>query len=172
VRLPHGRELLEILPLGDLYTIYQEHERLHVFAQKGRVCVSCGRVGTLLVVSKELERTASRKRGSIGREHVDLYTDDFVLMTVDHIIPYSISKDDTDANKQPMCDPCNSSKGNKPITNEQLSLHRKNAKPQLAGVEILRTLVDNIHRLNGDDAWLGEKGSNLPITGQSRAPYH
>lgn len=150
MRIPHGRELLEIIPLAELYTTYKDHERLHIFAQKGRTCVSCGREGTFLIVSKEVSTKYTRKRKSVSHHHIDLYTDDFVLMTVDHIIPRSISKDESDENKQPMCSPCNESKGNKQITNEQLALNRKNARPTLAGVEIIRQLVPNIHRLNND----------------------
>ena len=158
MNIPHGRELLEFLPLAELYTTYKDHERLHVFAQKGRKCVSCDRVGTFLIISKEISSQYSRKRGSVGREHVDLYTDDFVLMTVDHITPRSLGvalgwpeewTESTD-NKQPMCNPCNESKADKPITNEQLAENRKKAKPRPAGFSTLRLIVPNIHRLLGD----------------------
>lgn len=106
----NGRVLAEALPLRDLYEVYSEHSRLKVFAQKGRECVVCGREGVLLLVTESIR----------GNKHVDLYTEDFILMTVDHINPYSLSKDDTLSNKQPMCDPCNNKKGNKQITVEQM----------------------------------------------------
>lgn len=163
MRLPHKRDLLEIIPLAELYTTYKDHERLTVFANKGRECVSCDRVGTFIILSRETsDNKQSRRRKSVGWEHVDLYTDDFVLMTVDHITPKSVGKAlewseseiESLDNKQTMCDPCNSKKGHKLITNEELAQQRKNAKPRLAGVEIIRQLVDNIHRLNGDDAIL------------------
>lgn len=153
----NGNKLLEFLPLVELYTTYKDHERLQVFALKGRKCVTCYRTGTLLVVSTEL------KGKRAGEVHIDLVTDDFVLMTVDHVNPISISGDDTIDNKQPMCLPCNESKGCKQITNEQLALNRKNARPMLAGIEIIRQLVPNIHRLNGDLA--GKAGVEPTITG-------
>lgn len=140
----NGNKILEFLPLAELYTTYKNHERLRVFALMGLKCVTCYRTGTLLVVSTET------KGKRIGEIHVDLMTDDFVLMTVDHHVPISISGDDTVDNKQPMCLPCNEAKGCKQITNEQLALNRKNARPMLVGIEIIRQLVPNIHRLNGD----------------------
>jgi 5-methylcytosine-specific restriction endonuclease McrA len=161
--LPHSRELIEFQPLADLYTIYKDHERLTVFANKGRVCVTCGRVGTLLVLSRETANSKySRKRKSVGWEHIDLYTDDFVLMTVDHITPKEIckllglSEEETESleNKQPMCEHCNQSKGSKPISNEQLAQNRKNARPVQAGFSTLRLIVPNIHRLLDDYAVL------------------
>jgi len=144
----NGRKLVEFLPLSELYTIYHDHERLEVFAKKGLYCATCPRVGTLLVITEE----KTNKHGDLGRQHVDIYTDDFILMTVDHVIPFSISQDDTLNNKQPMCEFCNHSKGNKEITNDQLTLNRKNAKPVLAGIEIIRQLVPNVHRLTQSDA--------------------
>lgn len=142
----NGRQLIEILPLSELYTVYRDHERLEVFARKGLYCATCHRRGTLLLVTEEKRN----KHGNLGQIHVDLYTDDFILMTVDHIVPFSISKDDTLENKQPMCEPCNLSKGCKAISNEQLALNRKNARPVQAGFSTLRLLVPNIHSLLDD----------------------
>lgn len=101
---------VEILPLEDLYTIYSGHSRLGVFVKLGRKCATCPREGNVLLVSQD--------RG--GGVHVDLYAD-HVLMTVDHIIPRSIARQlnwptasiESIRNKQPMCQPCNSKKGNK-----------------------------------------------------------
>jgi 5-methylcytosine-specific restriction endonuclease McrA len=139
----NGRRLLEFLPLEELYTVYEYHERLEVFAKKGLYCATCPRKGTLLIITEE----RTNKHGHIGLQHVDIYTDDFILMTVDHIEPYSVSQDNTLNNKQPMCEPCNHSKGSKQITNEELAFNRKNARPVLAGIEIIRQLVPNVHRL-------------------------
>jgi hypothetical protein len=47
-----------------------------------------------------------------GGEHWDLYTDDLVPLTVDHIIPRSLGGPDEMSNYQPMCFPCNNKKGN------------------------------------------------------------
>jgi hypothetical protein len=139
----NGKTLIEILPLKDLYTVYKDHHRLTVFANKGRKCVICDREGVLLLVREDK-----------GDElHVDLYTDDFVLMTVDHIVPKKIARQmgwtfeqiEDLLNKQPMCDPCNGKKSDKLITNEQFKERRlKNGYPQkIKGVEIIRQLVHN-----------------------------
>lgn len=109
----NGRLLTEVLPLADLYTVYREHKRLKVFVHKGRECVRCKREGVLLLVTQEI-------KGKRKKLHVDLYTEDFVLMTVDHITPRSICKragwskrkTETVKNKQTMCEPCNNKKGN------------------------------------------------------------
>lgn len=157
--LPHGKELIEFLPLSDLYGELAEHERLRVFANKGRQCVACGRVGTLLALGMEVNTARySRKRGSVGMVHIDLYTDDFVLMTVDHITPKAVckklgwpkSKMEALWNKQPMCDPCNNSKGHKILTVEQMQERRRHTNKPIEGVEIIRSLVPNIHSLLGD----------------------
>lgn len=163
MKLPHGRELLEIIPLAELYTTYKDHDRLKVFARKGRECVACSREGTFIIRSFETPRNKrSRKRKSVGSIHIDLYTDDFVLMTVDHIFPkyhakrlgWSKEMMESLSNKQTMCDPCNNRKGHKEIPLEELARRANESMKQINGhitaVEVLRGLVDNIHRLNGD----------------------
>lgn len=142
----NGNTLVEILPLKELYTVYQDHHRLTVFVQKGRRCVICGREGTLLLATQEIH-------GKRNKLHVDLYTDDFILMTVDHIVPKTIghkmgwtrAQIEDILNKQPMCDPCNNKKGGKPVTNEEFKERRlRYGYPQsIAGIEIIRQLVDN-----------------------------
>ena len=139
----NGRQLTEILALNDLYTDYGGHKRLKVFVKKGRKCIICDREGVLLLVTV----------GTSGDRHVDLYTDDFVLMTVDHTLPKSIArklgwtKSEIEAldNKQPMCEPCNRGKGNKTISDEEYREQRqKHGRPKRAeGVEVIRKLVYN-----------------------------
>jgi len=84
------------------------HRRLHVFHHKGCACSSpgCTQEGHYVIVGKDA-------RGGV---HVDLYTKDFTLMTVDHIYPKAKGGEDTLENKQPMCDPCNVGKGAKVST--------------------------------------------------------
>lgn len=94
--------LSDELPISDLQTKFSNHRRLSVFTQKGCVCVTCGRVGTRLFKGVD----------SGGGIHTDLYTDDLVPLTVDHIIPKSLGGEDHIDNYQPMCFPCNNKKGN------------------------------------------------------------
>ena len=108
----NGKLLVEALPLNDLYTVYNKHRRLKVFAKKGRSCVRCGREGVLLLVTQET-------KGKQRKLHIDLYTRDFILVTVDHIVAKSIGRKagwsrariESIDNKQTMCSPCNSKKG-------------------------------------------------------------
>lgn len=92
------------LPIPELkhYGVTQ-HRRLKMFYEKGTTCVSCGRVGTKLLVNMVY-----------GNTHVDIFTENDILMTVDHIIPLSKGGDRENINNlQPMCCTCNFKKGNK-----------------------------------------------------------
>ena len=93
-------EIVETMPLEKLED-FKDHRRLRVFYHKGCKCVQCGIEGTQLAVG-------------IGRggKHVDVYTDDFYPLTVDHRIPKSLGGPDDLENLQPMCCLCNWSKGN------------------------------------------------------------
>lgn len=94
------------------------HRRLSVFHYKGVGCAnpSCERQGHYIIAGRD-------RRGGV---HIDLYTKDFVLMTVDHIHAKSKGGSNELDNKQPMCEPCNSKKGSKPmehlITLQSLSI--------------------------------------------------
>ena len=144
----NGRLLVEVLPLADLYTVYREHRRLKVFVHKGRKCVQCNREGVFLLVTQELH-------GKHRKLHVDLYTEDFVLMTVDHIVPkaqarkigWSKQAIERLKNKQTMCDPCNHKKGDSMRGNIQ------KPTPQLrTGLGAIWQLVNNPNIFNREVA--------------------
>lgn len=113
----HCKILGEInLTLGDTFIdelkFYHEteHRRLKMFYSKGTKCANpkCDKIGTKLVVNELTSKNGSK------HVHVDIFTDDYQMMTVDHIIPLSIGGPRLALNNlQPMCSKCNSKKGNK-----------------------------------------------------------
>ena len=100
-KIGHNYITIKILPLEELQTKYSRHKRLKVFAFKGLKCVKCPREGKYLIAAKD-------RSGAI---HVDLYTNDFELMTVDHIKPKRLGGTYDIKNLDPMCRFCNSEKG-------------------------------------------------------------
>lgn len=114
---------IEEIPLKLLTTDYKTHHRLGVFAEHGLQCVCCAEKGTHLV----------RSMDPGGGIHVDLYSDDWVLLTVDHIVSKAEARKmgwtkqqiEALSNKQPMCTYCNGAKGHKDITVEELREQRQ-----------------------------------------------
>jgi len=68
-------------------------------------CVCCGRKGSYF----KLER--GDRKGPEDRRHFNLYSEDNILMTKDHILPKSQGGENTVFNMQTMCQECNSKKG-------------------------------------------------------------
>jgi 5-methylcytosine-specific restriction endonuclease McrA len=104
-KLGHNYAFHELLDLAQLDTKYATHRRLRVFHHKGRKCVKtgCSKEGIYLIKAKN----------HAGGFHVDLYTADFELMTIDHIQPKSKGGNDSLENLQPMCHTCNAHKADK-----------------------------------------------------------
>jgi hypothetical protein len=103
-RIGHGYTPLRVHPLSMLYTKFKNRKRLGVFATKGcKCCVpDCPHEGILLIEGLD----------HCGNSHVDLYTKDFMLMTVDHHIPLSKGGTEDMSNKFPMCNRHNTKKSN------------------------------------------------------------
>lgn len=118
-------KIVQTFPLSELEK-YKEHRRLRVFYNKGVSCVQCGITATLIGLGQ--------KRDSF---HLDLYTDDFYPLTVDHIIPKSKGGSDDLDNLQPMCCLCNFKKGNgdKPKLSEKKPKYGRKIK-QRNGIKI------------------------------------
>ena len=89
--------------MEELKTKYSRHKRLKVFHNKGLKCISCDRIGKYLIATKD-------RGGSI---HIDVYTEKFKLMTVDHIKPKSKGGTYDIENLDPMCAKCNTKKADK-----------------------------------------------------------
>lgn len=101
-RIGHGFTPVVVLPISDLKK-YKQHKRLKVFYHKGLQCVSCPTKGEYLIKAKD----------RVGNTHIDIYSKDFQLMTIDHIKPKSKGGTYHIDNLDPMCQKCNSAKGNK-----------------------------------------------------------
>ena len=102
-KIGHEYVPIKILPLNELKTKYSKHKRLKVFNEKGLQCVRCSRIGKYLIEAQD-------KSGGI---HIDVYTKDFELMTVDHIKPKSKGGKYDIENLDPMCCFCNTKKADK-----------------------------------------------------------
>ena len=85
----------------DGYPVYGRSLRYSLFYQKGCDCVKCGRKGSYF----KLEESDNPER-----RHFNLYTEDNILMTKDHIKPKIAGGKDIIENLQPMCSICNGEK--------------------------------------------------------------
>lgn len=104
IKIGGGYKPLKVYPLTYIYgSEAARHRRLFVFHYKGIKCVcpGCEMQGYYVILGRDQS----------GGLHMDLYTKDFVLMTVDHIHPKSKGGSEELHNKQPMCEPHNSKKG-------------------------------------------------------------
>lgn len=86
------------------YDVYTTSLRYKTFIEKGYKCVCCGRTGAYYALEKSHGSNANRA-------HFNLYSDDNVLMTKDHILPKVMGGADCIENMQTMCSICNCAKG-------------------------------------------------------------
>lgn len=92
-----------------------ESDRLYTLLKLGRKCVvpNCKVVGDKICVRVE-------KGGSV---HVDLYSKDYTMLTIDHIMPKSKGGANHISNYQMMCLPHNTQKGSKITESKKLHEH-------------------------------------------------
>jgi hypothetical protein len=102
-RIGHNYIPMKILPMEQLHTKFSRHKRLKTFHEKGLKCVRCPKEGCYLIAAKDIG----------GAIHIDVYTKEFDLMTVDHIKPKSKGGSYNIENLDPMCQKCNTKKSNK-----------------------------------------------------------
>ena len=104
-----NRVLAGIYDLEQGLKKFQHHRRLRVFYNKGLKCANprCNAEGHYLLL------TIGTKKNEIGFGlHVDVFTKDLKMMTIDHIKPRSKGGSDDLSNLRPMCYKCNSRLGN------------------------------------------------------------
>ena len=80
-------------------------------AENSTICVCCGRVGTKFCLGQG-KHVGQKNRGQ--DEHWDLYTEDDIALSIDHIHPKSKGGDNHISNYQLMCIECNNFKSNHP----------------------------------------------------------
>lgn len=108
-RIGHNYTPIKAFSIEKELNNLKNHRRFRVFYHKGLKCVSCPNIGKYIIRAKDKYDTI----------HVDLYTKDFKLMTIDHIKPKSKGGSDKLNNLNPMCVKCNLKKSD--IYEEELN---------------------------------------------------
>ena len=98
------QDLTTLIRVFNDVPISMKSARYKLFKEKGVKCIACNVKGTHFRV---------QRHSSTQRYHLNLYTNDGLLMTKDHIIPKSKGGGNTQDNYQPMCTICNREKDNK-----------------------------------------------------------
>jgi len=98
-----SRESIEV----EGFKVYRQSLRYATFYQKGTTCVCCGRQGAYFKLEEDTDGTSPERR------HFNLYSEDGMLMTKDHIRPLKLKGEDHIDNMQTLCEECNKAKGSK-----------------------------------------------------------
>lgn len=116
-RIGHGYIKPILLNIEDIYKEpLRSHRRLRVFAEKGLKCEYCSRMGIYLIKAEKpvkISKTKPKEKIVVTEYHIDIYTADFKLMTIDHIVPKCKGGGNNISNLIPSCAECNEEKGGK-----------------------------------------------------------
>jgi len=113
-----------VLPNDQLYRMSDSvAKRMRVFRNKGVVCASCGRKGTVIFMDQTKNDPKPFPNLYIKTKK------SYVVMNVDHIIPKAKGGKNAYENLQPMCAPCNSRKGD---SNKEIDWLRTSKKERTA----------------------------------------
>ena len=96
------------ITVGD-YCLNVSSDKLRVFGAEPR-CVRCGLMASFFAVERD---TANDKAGYVLRLYGTRGDGREVMLTIDHIVPWSKGGEDKVWNYQTMCETCNQSKGNR-----------------------------------------------------------
>lgn len=78
--------------------------RMRVFKTHGTVCAHCGETGSIFAVERAQFSDDDRQW------HFNLYSDNGVMLTFDHVYPKSLGGANSLENAQTLCYPCNQAK--------------------------------------------------------------
>ena len=130
----------------DGYNVYARSLRYMTFYQKGVKCACCNREGSYFKLDGDV---------NTNRRHFNLYSEDGVLMTKDHIVPKSLGGMDIIDNMQTMCADCNFKKGNG--IDEEYKIISINKEGNIKKYTTISNAVINILNSNGNDSKKSEK---------------
>lgn len=125
----------------DGYNVYARSLRYMTFYQKGVKCACCNREGSYFKLDGDV---------NTNRRHFNLYSEDGVLMTKDHIVPKSLGGMDIIDNMQTMCVECNVKKGNG--IDEEYKIISINKDGNVKKYRTLSNAVVNILNFNGSSS--------------------
>lgn len=91
----------------DGYLVHPHSLRYMTFYQKGTDCVCCGRKGAYFTLDRENRFYKGQRR------HFNLWSEDGIMITKDHIVPKKYGGTDHISNMQTMCSKCNAKKGSR-----------------------------------------------------------
>jgi len=95
---------------GKAFPVEVSSKRLRCLASS-TVCAWCGREGKVFSVDAPRSPSSGDPKDSYDRPHLNMYSEDGVLMTIDHIVPRSKGGRNSLSNLQTMCIVCNQAKG-------------------------------------------------------------
>ena len=104
VSIAEGIDLILKLPLKKWEATYSRKRVLAEMAKRSTKCACCDAVGTKFCLGQD----------NGGGKHWDLYTEDGIALSVDHIDPKSNGGSDNISNTQILCVRCNWFKSNVP----------------------------------------------------------
>ena len=114
--LSNGEDVIAELPL-EHYVMYSNYNRVGKIIRLGSSCLCCGKDAKHFL----LIRDKSTPKG--GR--FALYTEDYIELTIDHIIPRFNGGKDKMSNYQVLCLFCNRTKGSTDMSIEDLRIKVK-----------------------------------------------
>lgn len=92
------------MPVDDDISCGMTSLRMRVFQAHGTVCAHCGEKGTHFAVER------AEMSDDIRQWHFNLYSDNGIMLTFDHVMPKSKGGANTIENAQTLCYPCNQEK--------------------------------------------------------------